>query len=162
MTEFAVPVAVAVADYAPYFYEADPHYDDEYQDPPLSSRHNDGIDYERLADAIVRRSLQGAGGEMLHAAEKPTLFGKTCARCHTAEAAAKAADDRPAFGKLSELTPTQRLDAIDAVVNERMPKGGSLTPEQKGELIKELTALPDAPVERRLEVPPSPDQGGAY
>lgn len=138
---FAVPVGVPVSPYAPYAYSSSQQQQQAYAAPPRSA---EDVLAERLAVKIAGKLGLTVQNEV-KALEKPTAFSQSCAKCH--------AKGDSALGKpelhFDQLTEAQRLKSIDAIVHDRMPKGGKLSPEQAGALIRELSAKPKA-----ADVPP--------
>lgn len=143
----AVPVAVPVATYSPVAYSNGVL---PYIPPPKDP-------YEKLLDDLAERVAAKLGSGEVRALAKPTVFSSHCAKCHTAQAAEKADDGRPVFGPLDSLSGDQLDDCMDAVLFDRMPKGGNLTPEEAGELLKELSAAKKS--KRQADVPPKPEPG---
>ncbi len=80
------------------------------------------------------------------------MLSVKCANCHNSNAKAQAA---LSFADIGSWTCEQRLMALDAVVNDRMPKGGHLTADEAGSLLKELPK--SAPVVQSR--PPAPMPG---
>lgn len=139
VTPFAVPVAVPVAPYSATYYsnQAKP-----YTNPPESEE-------DRILRKLARFMLEEQGGTGVKAlAEKPTLFASKCASCHTKQKV-------EGFTDLKLLSSDQKLEAIEAVVTERMPKGGKLSPEEVGQLMLELSSKPKAEIQS--EAPPKPE-----
>ncbi len=117
---FAVPVAVPVATVQPptvlYSYTA-PH-----------------TSYPTQQDE-TERSLPDA-----EALEATTLINQKCAQCHGGEAPKAGLD----LSDPSTLNPEQRLKAIARVVSDdadlRMPKSGTLSPGEIGQVLQALSA----------------------
>jgi len=98
-----------------------------------------------------------AGGTVVgaRAANPYPMLTAKCAGCHQNNQKAAAAFS---FASIESLTCDQRLAATDAVLNDRMPKGGKLTPDEAGALLKELTKRPANPpvAARPVPAPPQP------
>ena len=71
-----------------------------------------------------------------------SLLAKNCQGCHQSNAKAQAAFD---MSDLSALTCEQKLAAIAAVVDGRMPKGKQLDAQTLGDLIGQLSGAKTAP-----------------
>jgi len=69
----------------------------------------------------------------------PSLVAKHCASCHGLDKAAPKGGLFYDAGNKLECWPS--LKAIQSVMSGKMPKGVQLTPEEKGELIRELATL---------------------
>lgn len=139
VTPFAVPVAVPVAPYSATYYsnQTQPYT------KPLESEE------DRILRKLARFMLEEQGSGTVKAlAEKPTLFASKCATCHNKNKV-------DGFRDLNALTSDQKLEAIEAVVTERMPKGGKLSPEEVGQLMLELSSKPKATIQS--EPPPKPE-----
>lgn len=149
---YAIPVAVPVAPLATYYYSSSQVQQQAYSGPPRSAE-------DILVDRLVEKLSARIGGASLPAAQaiaKQTLFGQKCATCH---AKGDLENGKPQFTTLEALTPQQRLNAIDAMVHDRMPKGSKLSAQDAGELIREIVSQPvKAQVVPPGDVPPPPPE----
>ncbi len=137
VNNFAVPVAVPVAPYSPYYYSSSQVQQAQYSKPPRSA---DDILAERIAKkvAALMRSPSGASASN----EPLTLFAQKCALCHAEGDLEKG---KPHLASLETLSESQRLKAIAAVMSGEMPKGGKLTADEAAQLVRELSSKPKAP-----------------
>ncbi len=151
---YAVPVAVPVAAYAPYSYSTSAAQQQTYAAPPRSA---EDILAEHLAAKIADRL--GMTLQPLKAAAPISHFVATCAKCH--------AQGNPDLGKPQlvegQLNEVQRLKAILALAKGEMPKGKKITDAERGDLITELSTIPEekaaAPLPPQTEeAPPPPPQ----
>ena len=71
-----------------------------------------------------------------------SLMAKNCQGCHTTNEKAQAAFD---MSDLATLTCEQKLAAIAATVDGRMPKGRQLSAQDLGDLIGQLSGAETAP-----------------
>jgi mono/diheme cytochrome c family protein len=113
---FAVPVGVPVAAFAPYFYS----YQQFQAKPPEL-----GASQPTAPAATSSKSSAAV-----------SLVFSRCANCH-GEAAAKG---DLSLEHVERLTAAQRVQAISAVANGAMPKGGTLTSDEMRTIVKELAA----------------------
>ena len=144
----AVPVAVPVATFSPVKYS---NQVQPYTDPPKSERAQllDLVAEHILSDPVLSQKLaEKLGGTVQPQALKPTMFATKCAACH-----AKNKVDE--FLTLDSLDNKHRLAAIQAIVTEKMPKGTKLTPAEVGQLMLELSTVPE--VKASVEAPPTPE-----
>lgn len=137
VNNFAVPVAVPIAPYSPYYYSSSQVQQTQYSKPPRSA---DDILAERIAKkvAALMRSSDGVSTQ----SEPLTLFAQKCAVCHAEGDLEKG---KPQLASLETLSDSQRLKAIAAVMSGVMPKGGKLTADEAAQLVKELSSKPKAP-----------------
>ncbi|HZZ73579.1 MAG TPA: hypothetical protein VFE24_15100 [Pirellulales bacterium] len=136
VTEFAVPVAVPVAPYAPVWYGYTLHSPDPPADDALA---------ERVAEKLATRLKLGPPTAGLPTPAKPLApavaeAAQRCLRCH---AGAKPAGDFN-LEHFEQLAPDRRLLAVQAIVSEKMPPDApALSAAEAGRLILELSkALP--------------------
>lgn len=144
-TNFAVPVGIPVAPTSAYFYQATPQQVQTYTAPPP-----DPLEalLERKLDAILSRKSGALG------LKPPTMVAQKCAKCHQ-----DAHQDRPQFSSANDLDCATRLKAIKALTSGKMPpkSAGQLSVEERGLLIDEFSAVPDAgPKVNPNDVPPPP------
>lgn len=125
VTPFAVPVAVPVAVASPYVYQhsgvqaasADPDY------------------AEFLA-------WKAAKANQVKAAVVPqTLFAQSCAGCHTPGHTSAKQDAIDHLDASKELTSEQKLASIKAIMLGEMPRGKTLDPQVRADLIAELSGV---------------------
>jgi cytochrome c553 len=136
----AVPVAVPVATFSPVKYS---NQVVPYTDPPKSPEE---LLLDRLA-TLVAAKLEGKAVQAQ--AVKPTMFATKCAACH-------AKNKIDGYLSLDDLDSEKRLIAVRAIVTEKMPKGQKLTPAEVGQLMLELSTVPEVKAAVQSDVPPSP------
>lgn len=100
------------------------------------------IEQDALAAKVAKRVIEQLRSE-LNAPQRPqqtaaqTVLSQACAKCHSGAT--------PKGGlTIDGQTPLECdsiLDAIQAVASGSMPKGATLTPEQKGKVLDELLLL---------------------
>ena len=96
---------------------------------------------DALAERIAARVLEKLAGpsQATTQAVPPTLVQQKCGKCHGG------ADPKGGLSllDLSVLSCEVRLEAVQRIVTDdeakRMPKGGTLTPEEAGLLLQELS-----------------------
>lgn len=137
VSNFAVPVAVPIAPYSPYYYSSSQVQQTQYSKPPRSA---DDILAERIAKKVA--ALMRSGNESPVPSGPPTLFAQKCALCHAQGDPEKG---KPQLASLETLSDSQRLKAISAVMSGEMPKGGKLSADEAAQLVKELSFKPKAP-----------------
>lgn len=144
INQFAVPVAVPVSPYSPYYYSSSQVQQKQYAAPPRSA---EDILAERIAKKVAAymRSPEGTAS----ASALPTLFSQKCALCHAEGDAEKG---KPQLTTLEALSDQQRLKAIAAVMSGAMPKGGKLTADEAAQIVKELSS----PIPRAQAMPSEP------
>lgn len=134
-TNYAVPLAVPVAQYSPVSYS--------YDARPINVTVN--LNSDQIAQAVVDKLNAPVAGEKA-AAKEPDVFAPppasavtaNCAGCHAAgkNATAVAKID---LSNLRALSCENKLAAIRAVVSGSMPKGRKLDDQAIGHLIEELS-----------------------
>lgn len=101
-----------------------------------------GIEQDALAAKVAKRVIEQLRSELQapqrqQQAAAQTVLSQACAKCHSGAT--------PKAGvTIDGQTPMecdQILDAIQAVASGSMPKGATLTPEQKGKVLDELLLL---------------------
>lgn len=100
---------------------------------------------ERLAGAkMPAEPAQPGAPEPIpgeHAQLNQSAVGQSCVKCHSGE------KPKAGIDLTGDLDCETRLKAIRAVLNQSMPKGATLTPEQVGEVLSDLAG----------EEPPQPE-----
>lgn len=146
----AVSVGVPVAEVTPYYYS--------YSAYSAYSQPAPAVDVDALATKLAEKltASGGTGGgngpqpqpspaptpqpgplsspDPINKLEPQSLVAQKCAQCHSGlSPKANLALDNPA-----RLDCPTRLKAIRAVLSEKMPLGGKLTPDEAGKVLSEL------------------------
>ena len=137
VVQFAVPVAVPVASYAPYWYATN-HAQFAPYGAPVS--HEASRSSPSSPTATATDSGRDATLSQSQPATKPetapvSILQAKCLKCHSGPAAKHELD----LSDPAKLSSDLRLNAIRQVVSEKMPQGSKLTAEETGRLIEELS-----------------------
>ena len=131
VTQFATPVLLPVAPFSAVAYSG-------VQSAAVGATSAESED-ERIT-RIVLRVL--AEMNKVQATAQQTRLQQHCGKCHGAEA-----KNVERFSIVEPLTDRQRLKAAKMLLldnpEKRMPQGGTLSPEELGLLLQELTDAPD-------------------
>lgn len=147
VTPFAIPVAVPVATVpaAPVQFGYAPGATAATSTATAASSASCGCSKCQCAAA------ETATAQAQPAAESPgpvapSLVQQKCGTCHTRPGAKGGFSlfARHEFGPVvvEPLSPEQRLACIDQIVQQKMPKGGTLSPAEIGELVQWFSAAP--------------------
>lgn len=146
---FAVPIGVPVSPYAGYAYSSSQQQQQAFSAPPRSA---EDILVDRLAEKLLGKLAEKGPDQIRALAARQTATGKSCAACHSK---ADASMGKPQL-IFSDLSDAQRFAAIRAVASGRMPPGGKITAEDRGNVIQELASEPKAKAPDINDVPPPP------
>lgn len=126
-TQFAIPLGIPVAPVSFVLYQAIPGAG--YVSPPLvSPSPQNPQPSPPTSDDPSKISANTSPPEA-------SMVRRTCVACHSGEKAKAGLD------LSGQLSSEVRLKAIGKVVSGEMPKGKTLTPEEVGLLIQELSSI---------------------
>jgi mono/diheme cytochrome c family protein len=145
---FAVPIGVPVAQVTPAFYSYNAAASAYH--PRASANVANGLGYRDMEEYqtwsnraneddkfkawVEWRAMKAKDAAVQSQAAIVSPFQKVCLSCHSQGGAGFAHHD---FSK--PLTADDRLDAIDAIVQGKMPKGRPLDPQVRADIVAELS-----------------------